>query len=172
MKRNIIVLLLCIATLATFSGCSKATAGIDRDGPIFSEFEFGMSRSTVRSIYPEWTSPVIDTAQHLVFEEIDYKGFHAYIMFAFDIDDHTLEQINLDLKPNEENTPEKFNESVAVFNEVYGQPKEIVEDYYAIWEFKYGEDDAVLLLVYDESMEMIQTFLMRLDEFDSLYELL
>ncbi len=173
MKRNIIVLLLlCIATLATFSGCTKATAGIDRDGPLFSEFEFGMSKSTVRSIYPEWGTPVMNTEQHLFFEEVDYKGFHAYILFAFDIDDHTLEQINLNLVPKEENNVEKFNETVELFMEDFGEPEEIVEDYYAIWKFKYGDEDAVLLLLYAETLDSIKSYLMRLDEFDSLYELL
>ena len=172
MKKRIIIIALCIAVLAGFAGCAKATAGIDTSGPPFSEFEFGMSKSTVRSIYPEWTAPIINTEQVLVFEEVDYKGFHGSIIFGFDPDDRTLIQINLYLLPKEENSPEKFDESVAIFNEIYGEPEEIVEDYYAIWKFKYGDDDAVLLIEYDEGMEYIQTYLLYEDNFETLYELL
>ena len=172
MKKRIIIIALCIAVLAGFAGCSKATAGIDTSGPLFSEFEFGMSKSTVRSIYPEWETPLMNSEQYLAFEEVEYKGFHANILFAFDVDDHTLEQINFNLMPKEENSAEKFNATVAIFTEDFGKPEEIVEDYYAIWKFKYGEDDAVLLLLYAETLDSIKSYLMRLDEFDSLYELL
>ena len=172
MKKRIIVIVLCIATLATFAACSKTEAGIDTSGPIFSEFEFGMTKETIKSMYPEWPTPIINTDQVMFFEEVDYKGIHGHIVFAFDIDEHTLEQINLNLMPKEENNTEQFNATVAMFTEDFGEPQETVEDYYAIWKFKYGDDDAVLLLLYDEGLEDIQTHLMRLDNFQSLYELL
>lgn len=173
MKKRIIIILLCIASLAGFAGCTKAEAGIETSGPIFSEFEFGMSKSTIKSMYSEWTDPVFDDSDCLAYQEIEYKGFYCDIIFFFDPEgDHPLKQLNLYMRPKEENSPEKLNASVEIFNEVYGEPDEMVEGYYAYWTFQYGEDDAVLLIVYDEALEDIQTYLLYEDNFETLYELL
>ena len=173
MKRRIIVILLCIASLAGFAGCAKAEAGIDTSGPPFSEFEFGMTKETIKSMYPEWTDPTFDDVDCLSYEEVDYKGFYGLIGFTFDSEgDYTLKQIDLYLLPKEENSPEKFDECVAIFDEIYGEPEEIVEDYYAYWLFQYGDDEAVLLIEYDEGMESILIYLLYENNFETFYELL